>query len=87
MDNRPKWQMSVPFYLSDYDLSGPGAQSKLQTAVMVADGVSAEQEASEHPTTRSPSPPISQSFDMMTLSDDEEQEQAICKSLGQATRE
>lgn len=46
-----------------------------------------EKEASERPTTRSPSPPISQSFNMMTLRDDEKQEWEIHQSMGQTTRQ
>ncbi|KAK5610753.1 hypothetical protein CRENBAI_000278 [Crenichthys baileyi] len=85
MDTRPKRQTSVPSYLSD--LSGPGAQNKLQTAATAALGVSVEQITLERPTIKSPSPPISQSFDMMNLVDDEEQEQELSQSMDQATGE
>ncbi|XP_024865045.1 uncharacterized protein LOC119617585 [Kryptolebias marmoratus] len=87
MDSRPKQRTSMPSYLSDYDLSGLGAQSKLRTAVPAALGVSAEPTTPERPTIRSPSPPLSQSFDMANLRDDEEQEQELSQSMDQATGE
>lgn len=77
--------MSVPSYLSDYDLSGPGAQSRSRTAA--AGEPSDEQSGLERPTARSPSPPISQSFDMMDLRDDMEQERELCQSIEQVTGE
>ncbi|XP_014882098.1 uncharacterized protein LOC106943301 [Poecilia latipinna] len=85
LDTRPKRRMSVPSYLSDYDLSGPGAQSRSRTA---AAGESLEEQSGlVRPTARSPSPPISQSFDMMDLRDDMEQERELCQSMEQVTRE
>ncbi|MED6249473.1 hypothetical protein ATANTOWER_014710 [Ataeniobius toweri] len=77
--------MPVPSYLSDYDLSGPGAQSKFRIPVTAAEGVSMERTMSEHPTTGSPSSPISQSFDELNLRDNEEREPEFSQSMGQST--
>lgn len=83
MDTRPKRHGSMPSYLSDYDLSGPGLQGKFRQSV---EPTTSEHTMLEHLTTRSPSPPVSQSFDMVNLEDVEEQEQEIHRSRAQATR-
>ncbi|XP_028298616.1 uncharacterized protein LOC114460933 [Gouania willdenowi] len=85
-DTRPKRLTSVPSYLSHYDLSGPGAQRKFR--IPVADERVAPVDLSmlQHPTTtRTPSPPVSQSFDTVNLRDFEEQTQEFGQSMGQAT--
>ncbi|XP_035985614.1 uncharacterized protein LOC118559034 isoform X2 [Fundulus heteroclitus] len=85
LDTRPKRRTSVPSYLSDYDLSGAGAQSRFRTAN--AGELSVEERALECPINRSPSPPISQSSNMMNMEDDEEQERELCQSMEQVTGE
>ncbi|KAK7926211.1 hypothetical protein WMY93_008521 [Mugilogobius chulae] len=62
---RPRRRASVPSHLSDYDLSGPGAQIRFKAPAV----------ESTHSPTSSLSPPISQHLDMrdMTVIDDLEE--------------
>ncbi|XP_076847529.1 uncharacterized protein LOC143493189 [Brachyhypopomus gauderio] len=84
-DARPKRNLSVPSYLSHYDLSGPGAQSQFRSPFINEKGASMDQIRSEPPATRSPSPPISQSS--MSLGESEEQESEFSQSRGLVTGE
>ncbi|XP_076841847.1 uncharacterized protein LOC143485975 isoform X2 [Brachyhypopomus gauderio] len=84
-DARPKRNLSVPSYLSHYDLSGPGAQSQFRSPFINEKGASMDRIRSEPPATRSPSPPISQSS--MSLGESEEQESEFSQSRGLVTGE